>query len=124
MTKEEMKKKFLELSEERRKILRSVDAATLIGIKDKVSVADKVIEINKTTIDFLCGYILEQISPCSEESIVWWSFILSYLGKMLHGTLSDKQKGLYEGISMTTMFIETSLTKIDMSQFPGGMKDE
>ena len=124
MTKEEMKKKFIELAEERRKIVRSAEVAVMFDIEDKKTVADELIEKNKATIDLLCGYILEQISPCSEESVVWWAFILSYLGKMLHGTLSEKQKGLYEGISMTTMFIETTLAKVDMSQFPGGAKDE
>lgn len=128
MTKEEMNKKFLELAESRQKVLLGIDLTNIdeSNAQDHSDIimehSKKLIEINLETIQFLAKYTLDNIQPFSEESLVWWAFVFEHLSDQIKGLLDEKAKGLYEGIKMTMVFADVGIIKIDMSQFPGGMK--
>jgi len=124
MTKSEMYQGFEKLMADREKALKSIDNALDLEDDEKKDIVSKIVGNTGDTVNMLVRYMLEKIQPFSEGSIVWWAYVLRHMSMKMEQTFDDRQKALYEHIGEMMTGLESSVVLIDMSRFPGGMKNE
>ena len=69
-------------------------------------------------------YLIDKLQPFSDGSAVWWAYVLKHVEEHIEKTFNKNQKDLLRHIGDMMLPVKTSTVIVDMSQFPGGMKNE